>query len=200
MVQDALKHLLPKKSPEIDHIRQGMLQSLQKLLAPLLLYLFKFCWRLSYMPLDWHVAQVVPTYKKGASSDTGNYRPISLTSVFRKLLKRYLYPLASSQNPPLDLAQGGFREAPSFLDQTLCLAEIYNILCRYHRTTPILTFLDINSAYDTVNHLKIWEAMQTTAELPLLASLQNLFGNVHIEVLLQNEVSRRFQSVTGVLQ
>ncbi|KAG1173447.1 hypothetical protein G6F70_008659 [Rhizopus microsporus] len=120
----------------------------------------------------------------------------NLASVFRKLLGRCLYPL----KPTSKFGQGGFREAPSFPDQTLCLAMICNMLCRYHRTTLILAFLDINSAYDTVNRRKIWEVMQATAEPPLLALLQNLFDGVHIEILFQNATSRRFQPITGMLQ
>lgn len=196
MVQHVLKHLSQKKAPGTDHILQGMLQPLQKLFALLLLYLLKLCWWLSYTSFDWRVAEVVPIHKKGASSDPGNYRFISLASVFRKLLGRCLYPL----KPTSKFGQGGFREAPSFPDQTLCLAMICNMLCRYHRTTLILAFLDINSAYDTVNRRKIWEVMQATAEPPLLALLQNLFDGVHIEILFQNATSRRFQPITGMLQ
>lgn len=173
-----------------------MLQSLQKLLAPLFLYLLKFCWWFSYTPFDWRVVQVVPIHKKGASSDPGNCRPINLTSVFCKLLERFLYPLESTSR----FGQGGFRKAPSFLDQTFCLAKICNILRRYYRTTLILAFFDIVSAYDTVDRRKIWEVIQTTAEPPLLTLLQNLFNGIHIEILVQNAIFRRFQPVTGVLQ
>jgi hypothetical protein len=33
------------------------------------------------VPEDWRTANVSPIFKKGQSSDPGNYRPVSLTSV-----------------------------------------------------------------------------------------------------------------------
>jgi hypothetical protein len=43
------------------------------------------------LPSAWKTTTVVPIYKwKGQSSDPANYRPVSLTSVFCKLLERVL--------------------------------------------------------------------------------------------------------------
>jgi len=39
---------------------------------------------------DMKTAVVVPAYKKGSSSDPANYRPISQTSVFCKLMERVI--------------------------------------------------------------------------------------------------------------
>ena len=64
----------------MDHLRIEMLQPIQRLLAPILLLLFRMCWSWSYVPQSWHIAQVVPIYKKGSPSDPGNYCPISLTT------------------------------------------------------------------------------------------------------------------------
>ena len=37
------------------------------------------------VPLDWKKANVTPIFKKGAKSEPGNYRPVSLTSVACKI-------------------------------------------------------------------------------------------------------------------
>jgi len=42
------------------------------------------------VPSDWKTAIIMPLYKKGSSSQVANYRPISLTSVFSKLMERMI--------------------------------------------------------------------------------------------------------------
>lgn len=42
------------------------------------------------VPEDWRVAHVTPIFKKGDKSDPGNYRPVSLTSVFCKIMESIL--------------------------------------------------------------------------------------------------------------
>jgi len=52
---------------------------------PLSLYYNTFM-SIGYLPHVWKTAVVAPAYKKGSSSDPANYRPISQTSVFCKLM------------------------------------------------------------------------------------------------------------------
>ncbi|KAG0755475.1 hypothetical protein G6F65_012278 [Rhizopus arrhizus] len=84
----AIRSIPVKKAPGIDHLRNEMLQSISHLLAPILFHLFHMCWAWSYVPHTWRIAQAIPIDKKGSPSDPGNYRPISLTTIFRKILER----------------------------------------------------------------------------------------------------------------
>jgi hypothetical protein len=52
------------------------------------------------------------------------FRPISLTSVMRKLFEFALMPALDEHSPSLDVAQGGFRPQRSPLDQALCLHDL----------------------------------------------------------------------------
>ncbi|KAG1535368.1 hypothetical protein G6F51_011573 [Rhizopus arrhizus] len=128
-------------------------------LPPLLLHLFQLNWAWSYVPQPWRVAQVVPIHKKGSPSDPGNYRPISLTTIFRKILERCIQHTLRSEGPPLDIAQGGFRESRNALDQAIWLSELCQILRSQFRITPVLAFQDIKSAYDTINRNFIWKTL-----------------------------------------
>ncbi|KAG1171903.1 hypothetical protein G6F36_011679 [Rhizopus arrhizus] len=123
-----------------------------------------------------------------------------LTSTFRKILEKCIASDLELESPPLDIAQGGFRRSRSTLDQALCLVETCSILRQHHRITPTLAFLDIKSAYDTVDRDHIWQTPQPSVSPPLLALLRNLFDEVKIEVLLSNATSYRFSPATGVLQ
>lgn len=151
-INTAIKELLRSKAHGVDHLTVEMLQPLAEALTPVLLYIFRLCWQWSYTHLSWRVTQVIPIHKKGSVSDPGNFRPISLTSIFRKILEKCLYTDLEYQSPPLDIDQGGFRSSQSTLDQALCLVETCSILRRKLKTTPILAFLDIESAYDTEKH------------------------------------------------
>ncbi|KAG1137016.1 hypothetical protein G6F38_011621 [Rhizopus arrhizus] len=183
-ISSAIRSLPVKKAPGLDHLRIEMLHPIQHLLQPLLLHLFQLNWAWSY----------------GSPSDPGNYRPISLTTIFRKILERCIQHTLRSEGPPLDIAQGVFREPRSALDQATCLSEICQILRSQFRITPVLAFLDIKSAYDTVNRNFIWKTLSQYISPPLLGLLRNLFDDVQIEVLLSNATSRQFRPNTGVLQ
>ncbi|KAG1049344.1 hypothetical protein G6F43_008321 [Rhizopus delemar] len=126
-IQETIRNLPTKKAPGVDHLRNEMLRSIQRLLISLLLSLFRLYWMWSYTPQSWRVAQVVPIYKKGSTDELSNYRSISLTSIFRKILERYIQYSLQTNGSPLDIAQGGFREPCGAMDQALCLAEICHI-------------------------------------------------------------------------
>lgn len=200
-IQHALINLPSKKAPGCDSITIEMLRPLGPILPKLLLKIFRLCWVWSYTPSNWRVAQIIPIFKKGEIIDPSNYRPISLTSIFRKILESCLQDILHRTGPVLDVAQGGFRHHRSSLDQALCLTEICKILQTHYSIHPTLAFLDIKSAYDTVDRQHIWRILSsTTNNRPLIGLLQSLFDDVSIEVILSNTTSSRFHPTTGVLQ
>ncbi|KAG0923487.1 hypothetical protein G6F32_014259 [Rhizopus arrhizus] len=179
-----------------------MLKPISTDLSHLLSWFFSLCCQWSYVPSLWRHAQVYPIFKKGDPSLPSNYRPISLTSVFRKLLELSLAPWLSSVSPPLDLAQGGFRPRRSALDQALCLHELMQSYYRRSHRFPVVAFLDIKSAYDTVDRRVIWDALSRSGagSSPCLPLLVHLFDDVSVSVLVSNHSSAAFSPVTGVLQ
>jgi hypothetical protein len=59
------------------------------------------------------IAKVKPLYKKGNTGEFQNYRPISLSSVFSKIVEKLMYNRLMSfitKNNILNDAQHGFRE------------------------------------------------------------------------------------------
>lgn len=194
------KRLARRKAPGVDHIRAEMLVPIVRFLAPALRLLFLLCWRWSKTPSSWRVAQVIPIYKKGDPTQAANYRPISLTSVFRKILEMAITGPLVSSSPALDIAQGGFRAFRGAPDQALCLQELCIQHTIDHGLPPMLAFLDIKSAYDTVDRGVIWRTLETYVPNSLIGLLQNLFDEVSIEVLISGAHSPRIWPATGVLQ
>ncbi|KAK4521567.1 uncharacterized protein ATC70_007328 [Mucor velutinosus] len=196
-----IKRLPTHKAPGPDHIKAEMLKALTSEIAPVLSLLFHLCYQWSYTPGLWRQAQVFPIFKKGDASDPGNYRPISLTSVVRKLFEFCLMPALDEHSPALDIAQGGFRPQRSPLDQALCLHDLMHDYFLTHRRYPVVAFLDIKSAYDTVDRRVIWQALAgSTLPRPVLGLLMNMFDDVSVSVLIANHTSAAFSPVTGVLQ
>ena len=201
-IREAIKQLPRRKAPGPDHIKAEMIQPLGSIIAPVLVKLFNVCWQWSYTPCVWREATVFPIYKKGDASDPANYRPISLTSVMRKLFEKILSHQIMSSSPELDVAQGGFREQRSPLDQALCLHDLMHnhFLQRHHY--PCVAFLDIRSAYDTVDRRVVWNVLSEYSGMSpaLLALLMNLFDDVEVSVLISNHSSAPFPIATGLLQ
>ena len=49
--------------------------------------LYSSSWQKGVVPEDWKIAHVTAIFKKGNKCDPGNYRPVSLTSVFCKVME-----------------------------------------------------------------------------------------------------------------
>ena len=201
-VVSTIECLPRRKAPGIDHLRAEMLIPIKERLSVILSMIFKLCWTWSCVPIFWRHAQVFPIHKKGDPTDPGNFRPISLTSILRKLLEMILQRSVKHYSPPLDVAQGGFRTKRSALDQALCLHDLINEhQIKHNYRFPVVAFLDIKSAYDTVDRNIVWKALRLARmPLPLLGLLQTLFDDVEISVLIGNHVSQSFTTQTGFLQ
>ncbi|KAG2189607.1 hypothetical protein INT46_001803, partial [Mucor plumbeus] len=201
-VKHAIKFLPTNKAPGFDHIKSEMLKPITDLISPILHQFFSLCWRYALIPSAFNHAQVIPIYKKGPVNDPKNHRPISLICTFRKIYEICLYNVLLPRSVPLDPVQGGFRHQRSTLDQALCLQELIIRYKHKNREFPILLFLDIKSAYDTADRNIIWKALRDqNIDTPLLTTMQLLFNQVQIEVLLNGHVSSTpFTPLTGVLQ
>lgn len=112
-----------------------------------------------------------------------------------------LAPSLESHAPAIDVAQGGFRPERSPLDQALCLHDLIHDYFLTHHHHPVVAFLDIKSAYDTVDRRVIWDALaRSSLPSPLLRLLIHLFDDVEVSVLISNHRSAPFAPATGVLQ
>ena len=83
--------LNPTKSVGPFSIPIKILKTMRVLLSEPLAYLYNRSFLTGVVPEKLKVARVIPVYKKGSKTVMNNYHPISLLSVFNKLLEKLMY-------------------------------------------------------------------------------------------------------------
>ena len=99
-------------------------------------------------------AKVISVYKSDDETDPGNYRPISLLSIFNRIFEKLMYQLLKTfldKNDTLFKSQYGFREKHSTHHAVIDIVDII----QNNMDLKLFTcgiFLDLKKAFDTVNH------------------------------------------------
>ena len=96
-------------------------------------------------------------FKKGNKSVTGNYRPVSLTSVVCKCLERIIRAQIVEhleRNHLLSDSQYGFRSGGSCVLQLLDVLEDWSLYVEENKSWDIV-YLDLAKAFDKVSHQRL---------------------------------------------
>jgi hypothetical protein len=103
------------------------------------------------VPIDFKLANIIPVYKTGSQTYLGNYRPISLLSIFNKILEKLMYNRLLhffDRNDIFFEKQFGFRSGHS---TDLCIIDkIQKAIDDCSTSCGI--FLYFSKAFDMVNH------------------------------------------------
>ncbi len=158
-VRAAIEGLKAGTAPGPDNISANLLRAgdhnLHALLAQhMTSYLLK-----ERIPNQWRTSRTVLLFKKGDRDDLRNYRPISLLSVLYKLftkiiLTRISRTLDESQPPE----QAGFRKGFSCIDHIQTVSRVIEV-CREYHLPLVLTFVDYEKAFDSVEINAILSAL-----------------------------------------
>ncbi|KAG2191938.1 hypothetical protein INT47_012021, partial [Mucor saturninus] len=202
-IYNAIKRLPNKKSPGSDHITSEMIKPIIDSASTILNHLYRISWITGYTPALWRQSQIVPIYKgAGDQTQPNNYRPISLTSTFRKIMEYCIQDQLYQQTDFINMQQGGFKPKLSAIDHAVVLDELmHRFKTNNNNTPPTVITLDVAKAYDQCPRDTIWNTMHNKNCNPrLLNILKNLFDQVNIQVINGNHQSYNFQPITGVLQ
>ena len=105
-------------------------------------------------PDELKIAKVVPIFKANDKQNIENYRPISVLSVFSKIMEKVMYNHLLdfiTKHNILHKYQFGFRKQHSTNHAVISLVEkLHNALDQGNIAIPC--FLDLKKAFDTVNH------------------------------------------------
>ena len=116
-------------------------------------------------PTRWAEANVVPIHKKGSRKDPSNYRSISLTSLFGKLLERCVCgELLKHVQPALSPCQHGFVPRRSCETNLACLLKTaWKSIDSVTQCDVIYT--DYSRAFQSVNHKLLLYKLNNTFQI-----------------------------------
>ena len=109
------------------------------------------------IPTDWKCANVTPIFKKGDRSQSGNYRPVSLTSVVCKMMESIIKDTMVEfldRHSLIKDSQHGFRKSRSCLTNLLEFLEDVTSSVDDGNAVDVV-FLDFQKAFDKVPHKRL---------------------------------------------
>ena len=155
------------------------------------------------MPQSWKVADVVPIYKKGDSTDAVNYRPISLISAIGRVLEKLVHNHVSAflhQNNLLSCAQHGFVSKRSTCTQLLACYNDWTRAVDESCITDVV-HIDLAKALDTVPHKKLLRKLDAYGiQGRLLDWISNYLSGRVQKIKLGNITSSLQNAMQGVPQ
>lgn len=157
-LQDIRKHTAPGP----DGVTYSALSRLNESARLRLLEFYNTSFLTGTLPAEWKQAKIVPVLKPGRSPlDLGSFRPIALTSCICKVMERMILArmswfLEHKSLYPKEMA--GFRAGRSAVDNVIeLLSSVEQGL--HERKTTVAIFLDVEKAFDSIDHQCISNAM-----------------------------------------
>jgi hypothetical protein len=142
------------KSSSVDCLNPRLLKENAYLLSVPLQYLFNLSLTKGVVPKKFKIAKVIPIFKQGRADQPSNYRPISILSVFNKLLEKIVHKRLYNflvKHSILYQNQFGFRK-----NFSTSLALLQAVDSCYEnldlKNNVIGIFFDLQKAFDTVDH------------------------------------------------
>ena len=152
-VREIISELKQNAAPGHDAITVRDIMSLRDDLIPILTKLINNCLELGIFPEELKIGKITPIYKSGSRDCMHNYRPITVVSVFSKIIEKIIKKRMISfiqTYVQADRFQYGFSEGSS----TLCAAmDLTDHISRAldNKQVVIAVFIDLQKAFDVVS-------------------------------------------------
>src|SRR3984885_1008205 len=146
--------LNPSKSIGPDHLDPSIIRTNLSIIINPLAQIFNSSLETGIVPDKMKQAVVIPIFKQGNREDIGNYRPISISPFFSKLLEKVVHQRLAdyvTKKNIIHSTQHGFRSGYSTV---LPLISIQDKITQAidNNEFSVGIFLDLSKAFDTVDH------------------------------------------------
>ena len=156
VVASKINNMKENKSPGVDGISPKILKETIEQISTPLAHMFKnMSLQEGIVPLEWKEANIIPLFKKGSRNKSVNFGPVSLTSVFCKLLETIIRDHMMDfllKHKLINPSQHGFLKARSCLTNLLFFEEITKWV---DEGSPVDIYLDFQEAFDKVPHQRL---------------------------------------------
>ena len=145
---------LSDASAGYDSVPTHLIKKIKNEIVKPLTHICNISFQTGVFPSQLKQSKVIPLHKGGTKSDLHNYRPISLLSVFSKIIEKLMYmrfEIFLEDNEVLIDQQYGFRKKKSTTGAILRLTD-YILKSFDERKFVIAAFLGLSKAFDTVDH------------------------------------------------
>ena len=153
VINIVVKYFEDKLSSGHDNIPAMIIKWCITHIAPILTNIFNDCVNSGHYPKSLKIAKVTPLFKEGDTSVADNYRPISvlpqIDKIFEKLIHERMVAF-EKQHKFLKKTQFGFRKGHSTSHGITHLNEQVIDKLEKKKVSALL-FIDLKSAFDTVN-------------------------------------------------
>ena len=204
-IKNVIKNLKKDKATGLDEISADLLQTAGQKVTPFLKKLFNRMYTISYFPIEWVTAIVVPLFKKGDKDKEDNYRGISLLSIPSKImtaiLNKRLYKWAEDNHKISD-DQAGFRRSYSTIDHIYTLYSMAtNCVYGRRRSKLYVAYIDYRKAFDLVNRNKLFEILKKK-EVPskMLKMIMAIYNIVDVVIRYGSDLTEKIGCPLGVRQ
>ena len=157
----ALKELKNGKASGPDRIPVGLVKDASEFIALPLTLVYNASLVTGVFPDIWKVARVTPIFKSGARGDMNNYRPISVLSIFARIMEKIVH----------DQLIDYFKEKKMLKKNQHAFCKLHSTITSLVKSTDewlnnidsqkvnMTMFLDLKKAFDTVDHKILLEKL-----------------------------------------
>ena len=90
-VQSKLKKIKKNKAAGLDELPGVLIKDSASVISKPLSYFLNLPSKTCQVPRDWKIMKITPIFKSGDSTNTDNYRPLSVLPIISKVLKRAVH-------------------------------------------------------------------------------------------------------------
>jgi Reverse transcriptase (RNA-dependent DNA polymerase) len=200
-VERALKSIHAGKAAGPDEVPIELLQNGGMEVTRRLHGIIVSVWTTGKWPKEWCASTVVPILKKGDPTKCENYRTLSLVSHASKvLLNVILERIRGKMESETADEQAGFRRGRGTQNHLVSL-KVMMEKARAKKAPLHFCFVDMQRAFDSVPHGKLWRALRELGfSEQVIALIKNLYDNGTSRVRIAGRTSAAFETRIGTRQ